>query len=117
MLSDNRSQQTPIIDRETAIKNLGGMVWLYEKHLTKFRTAYADSTIKLDDYLARGKTDEARILIHTVKGLAGTLGLRQLYYAAADLEKSILTSDPSLYFTLRIYDSCLKEFLQTSLKD
>ncbi len=117
MLSDNRSQQTPIIDRESAIKNLGGMVWLYEKHLAKFRNTYADSSLILDDYLINGKTDEARILIHTIKGLAGTLGLRQLYYAAADLEKSILTSDSSLYFALQIYDSCLKGFLQTSVKD
>ncbi len=109
--------QYPLCEKETAIKNLGGMVWLYEKHLSKFKNTYADSAVKTRDYLIQGNTGDARILIHSVKGLAGTLGLRQLYYAASELEQAIIKSDPSLNTFLMLYDKYLKETLKLSVND
>ena len=105
-----------LYDRETAIKNLGGMVWLYEKQLCKFKTTYADSAIMAKEYLLHGNTGEARILIHSIKGLAGTLGMRQLYYAAADLEQAIIKSDPSLDNLMQQYEKYLEATLSHSDK-
>lgn len=101
--------QYPLCEKETAIKNLGGMVWLYEKHFCKFKITYSDSSSRAQDYLLCGQPGEARTLIHSVKGLAGTLGLCQLYYAAAELEQAIIRSDPALGNALMLYDKCLKE--------
>lgn len=110
-------QQYPLCDRETAIKNLGGMVWLYEKHLMKFKNTYAGSADAAHEYILRGQREDARILIHSVKGLAGTLGLRRLYYAAAELELAITSADPAVAGALIIYDKCLNETLTLSEKD
>lgn len=107
----------PILEKEEAIRNLGGMVWLYEKHLLKFRNTYADSAAVTREYLLHGKNGEAQILIHSIKGLAGTLGLRQLYYAAANLELAIKTTDDTIGIYLNNYESCLTEALIISAKD
>ena len=109
--------QYPLCEKETAIKNLGGLVWLYEKQFSRFKTEYADSSSKVYDYLLCNKPGEARILIHSVKGLAGTLGLHQLYYAAAKLEQSIISSDASLKTDLILYDQCLKDVITLPEKD
>lgn len=102
----------PADGRDEAIKNLGGMVWLYEKHLLKFKTKYSDSAAITREHLSNGNTDDARILIHSIKGLAGTLGLRRLYYAASDLEQAIKTSDTSTGMFLDIYEDILSEILK-----
>ena len=109
--------QYPLCEKETAIKNLGGLVWLYEKQLSRFKTEYADSSSKANDYLLCGRPGDARILIHSVKGLAGTLGLHQLHYAAAKLEQAIIISDPSLNTYLILYDRCLKDVILLPEKD
>ena len=108
------SRFCPIRDRQTAIKNMGGMVWLYEKHIIKFKNTYAGSYDEAHSLLMHGNTEDARILIHSVKGLAGTLGFVKLYYAASILERAILSSDPGLYNYLDIYKSCLEEILSSS---
>ena len=116
-MSSNQTYNPLIGGKEEAIKNLGGMVWLYEKHLIKFRNTYADSAAVTREYLLRGNTGDAQILIHSIKGLAGTLGLRQLYYAAADLEQAIKQSDSSTDMFLDIYEAHLCEALKDTEKD
>jgi len=108
MILDPDSISCPILDRQAAINNLGGLVWLYEKHLSKFKTTYTDSAEIIRENLIQGKTDEARRLIHSVKGLSGTLGLRQLYYVSSLLEKAVINSDPSTYELLELYNLCLQ---------
>ena len=107
----------PLCERETAIRNLGGLVWLYEKQFSRFKSMYADSTSKTSDYLLYGNPGDARLLIHSVKGLAGTLGLHQLYYAAAELEQAIIRCDSSLNTYLVLYDKCLRDVITLSEKD
>ena len=111
-MSSNQTCHPVIGNRDDAIRNLGGMVWLYEKHLLKFKTTYADSAAVTREYLFRGNTGDAQILIHSIKGLAGTLGLRRLYYAASDLEQAIKRSDISTDMFLEIYEASLKEILK-----
>lgn len=113
MLVDSKGKPYPVKDRQAAIKNLGGMVWLYDKHLSKFRDTYENSPETVHNLLLQGHTDDARILIHSVKGLAGTLGLVQLYYAASLLERAIISSDPSLHNYLEIYRNCLHDALSS----
>ena len=103
--------------RDKAIRNLGGMEWLYDKHLYRFRMNYADSYDKALEYLLQGRNNDARILIHTVKGLSGTLGLEQLYQASSLLERAIITMDPSLFTVLNSYNLRLKEAIPAQNKE
>lgn len=117
MFTDRNGKSYPVRDREAAIRNLGGMVWLYEKHLSKFRDTYADSPETIQNCLISGNREEARILAHSVKGLAGTLGLTRLFYAASILERAIISSDPAIYDFLDIYRQCLCEALSPDTND
>lgn len=79
----------PFSGREQAIENLGGSTELYLKHLGKFQKNYAASGDTLKGYIQSDRLDDAKILSHSIKGLAGTLGLTALAEAAKALEESI----------------------------
>lgn len=80
----------PLLGKEEAIKNLGGSESIYYKHINKFKVSYVNSGEHVKDLLAEENFDEARRLIHSIKGLGGTLGLRDVQSAAAALESAIL---------------------------
>lgn len=107
----------PFAGRDEAIRNLGGMVWLYEKHLAKFIVTYAASPLYIRSLLISGQSNEARIMAHSIKGLAGTLGMSRLYRAAAALEKAIINSELDLENPLLHYEICMNEILDFHDKD
>ena len=78
--------ENPFRDRAAAIENLGGMVNLYEKHLGRFRENYEGAEGEIRRLLETGEREEAHRLAHSIKGLAGTLGLPYLQSVSADLE-------------------------------
>jgi len=96
----------PFSGRAKAIENLGGMADLYEKHLSKFKVNYATFPVELELLLSSGNIEEARRLVHSVKGLAGTLGLPYLQMVSASLEDALLTDKRDLI------DSLFLEFKQ-----
>lgn len=106
----------PFSGREKAIKNMGGMVWLYEKHLAKFMSAYADSPLNIRKLLIQGNLHEARLLAHSVKGLSGTLGLNRLSSAAAALETGIINQSRNMEILLINYEFCLNEIVNARQK-
>lgn len=101
----------PFSGREKAIRNLGGMVWLYEKHLTKFMTAYSDSPASIRNYLAEGNIHDARILTHSIKGLSATLGMDRLHHASCSLENAIKNHSCNIEIQLVNYEICINEIL------
>ncbi|MDF3001393.1 MAG: response regulator, partial [Bacillota bacterium] len=86
-------RQDPFSGREEAIKNMGGMIPIYEKHVQKFKVNYNKSTEHLTALLEEKNYDEARRLAHSIKGLSGTLGMMSLMESSAELEKAILKGD------------------------
>lgn len=91
-----KSLEDPFADKGKAIENLGGMENLYIKHLSKFKENYATSYEEVINLLAEGEPLEARRLAHSVKGLAGTLGLPYLEKASANLETAVLNDETDL---------------------
>ena len=69
--------------------NLGAMEALYLKHVARFHVNYRDSFQQLCKYLSVMEYDEALRLVHTIKGLAATLGMRNLQFNAEALELTI----------------------------
>ncbi|MBK5263033.1 MAG: response regulator, partial [Peptostreptococcaceae bacterium] len=86
----------PFAGKGEAIANLGGLENLYNKHLSKFKENYVTSYEEVIKLLAEGELIDARRLVHSVKGLAGTLGLPYLEKASANLEAAILKDETDL---------------------
>ncbi|MCQ4638058.1 ATP-binding protein [Anaerovorax odorimutans] len=94
--SPDELSEDPYAGKDTAIENLGGSIALYEKHLTRFKTNYAHACETLEDHLTSGQREQARILAHSIKGLAGTLGLTYLARSAEALESAIDNGEENL---------------------
>lgn len=102
--TDNEDASGPFAGKATAIHNLGGMDSIYYKHVAKFKANYPQTPSQIASLLESGEHDEAKRHAHSVKGLAGTLGMLTLQKAAASLEKRISEGDK------KRFPSALEEF-------
>ncbi|MCH7743485.1 MAG: Hpt domain-containing protein, partial [Proteobacteria bacterium] len=93
--TDVREQLAAVegMDAQTGLRNMRGDVAGYLRLLRQFDTAHGDDMQKLGEQLAKGEADAARRLAHTVKGAAGTLGLKTLQEAARALEENLRSQD------------------------
>ncbi len=62
----------------------------YARFLQRFSTERADTVVKLRAEIAGQQWLDARRTVHTLKGLAGTLGALRLQHAAATVESALL---------------------------
>jgi len=81
--------QMPDLDTESGLARVGGNGKLYRSLLVKFHNEYADTTGQIKDALARKDMELGTRLAHTVKGVAGNLGAKELQAAGADVETAI----------------------------
>jgi len=77
------------VDAQVGLRNLRGDTAGYLRLLHKFDTAHGDDMRILDAHFADGATDEVLRLVHTLKGVAGTLGLMRLQEAVKALEETL----------------------------
>ncbi len=86
-----REQLTTIegLDVAAGLRNLRGDVSAYLRLLRQLDNDHADDMHEIDQRLTAGDVDEARRLAHTLKGAAGTLGLRHVQQAAKALEEHL----------------------------
>lgn len=73
-----------------------GMAHYYLSLLQKYTDSQAEDMEKLHTRLNEGKFKDAQILVHSLKGVAGILGIFGVLDLAADLEAAILDGDSSL---------------------
>ena len=66
------------IDAEKGLKNMLGDEKRYIRMLHQFETSHGQDMFKLNAYLKNGKINEAKHIIHTLKGTVGTMGLTRL---------------------------------------
>ncbi|MEO5360971.1 MAG: response regulator [Nitrospirota bacterium] len=76
------------IDTKTGIRRMGGNTALYIKMLNEFREKYRDFMGILKDGLSGGCPDIYRI-VHTMSGVAGTIGAFELHRASQGLEYAL----------------------------
>jgi CheY-like chemotaxis protein len=79
----------PGIDLANGLSRVGGNENLYRSLLKDFYKNYSDATGKIKESLAKEDKELGVRLAHTVKGVAGNLGARNLQAACADLEAAI----------------------------
>lgn len=73
------------ISKEKAMARLGNRQDLYDKYYKRFIAGYADASCRIRQLLASGSYEEAYRLAHSIKGLAGTLGLAEVYISSSRL--------------------------------
>ncbi|MBF0295154.1 MAG: response regulator [Magnetococcales bacterium] len=74
------------VNVQRGLKNLGGNVALYRHLLIKFMRNQADAVCRCEAALAAGNREEATRIVHTLKGVAATLGAEEIADLAARME-------------------------------
>ncbi|MBF0096393.1 MAG: response regulator [Magnetococcales bacterium] len=101
------------IDQRFALNKLGGNRRLYRKLLLKFYESQANTATELRQSLAQGQQDVARRMVHTLKGLAGNVGARELQSLSERLEQLILAgAGEALLAGLDHFETVLTELLK-----
>ena len=81
------------VDLEDGLKRVVGNKRLYRNLLQQFASKQADAPTQVAAAIASGDRKLAERIAHTVKGVAGNLGLGQVFVAAEKLEKTIRQGD------------------------
>lgn len=82
------SQQT-LLDMDFAMSQLGGNAEMLSRMLGKFYTEFVDSSALIKELLDQEKISEAKLKVHTIKGLSGNLGLKALYQSSKEFDAQL----------------------------
>jgi two-component system sensor histidine kinase/response regulator len=85
--------ELPGINVAECVRRIGGNVSLYLSLLDKFRDNQRDFASNFREALAAGDRATAERLVHTLKGIAGTLGAETLQDSADILEKCVKNNE------------------------
>lgn len=110
-ITDHRGGQ-PYAGKAQAIENLGGSLALYEKHLARFKKNYAQAHVSIQEYLDTDHKKEAQQFAHSIKGLAGMLGLTCLARSAEALEMALGSNADDLSAELSVFQERLEEIVE-----
>jgi PAS domain S-box-containing protein len=76
----------PAFDAKAGLAVVEGNRALYLDLLRKFRANHLDAAVRIKDALAHGDTTAAERIAHTLKGLSGNIGARDVQEKASELE-------------------------------
>ena len=79
----------PGIKAETGLVRAGGNRALYVDLLAKFHRDYTDATSQIKKALDNGEHELAKRLVHTIKGVSGSIGALDLENAASEMEIAV----------------------------
>ncbi|WP_020506967.1 PAS domain S-box protein [Lamprocystis purpurea] len=98
VMSDLRQilSATPGLDLNAGLQCVRGKLGSYVRLLKMFAQGHGDDALLLRGYLTAGDTVQIRHLAHTLKGLALTLGARELHQRALALEQALRDAAPDL---------------------
>ena len=96
------------VDIKEGLKRVRGNIRLYRDLLIKFAAKHSDTGLQISDALYIGDRSTAERIAHTVKGVAGTIGIKQVQLAAEKLEKAIRDSDSAASVMLQDFTSALR---------
>lgn len=100
-----------VLDSSRALTLLMGNHGLYARLLEGFVREYENAPSALAGLLAEGRTEDAMMLAHSVKGLAANLGGDQLAVAAGDLDECLrLQDEPRREAAVHAFTTALERF-------
>jgi CheY-like chemotaxis protein/HPt (histidine-containing phosphotransfer) domain-containing protein len=83
----------PDVDVACAIQRLGGNITQYRKIMSSVVNKYSDSSTLLDLEVMRGDITSALLHVHSLKGIAATLGAHKVAATARALELALKGAD------------------------
>ncbi len=103
----------PGLDLDAGLQCVRGKLGSYVRLLKMFAQGHGDDALLLRGYLTAGDTAQVRHLAHTLKGLALTLGARELHQRALALEQALrdAASDPDVAACIGLVDQALGPLL------
>jgi two-component system sensor histidine kinase/response regulator len=96
------------VDIKDGLKRVGGNSRLYRELLMKFAAKHSDAGLQITDALRIGDRNAAERIAHTIKGVAGNIGIKPVQLAAEKLEKAIRESDSAVETMLHDFTSILR---------
>ncbi len=103
------------IDAVFGLRNVGGNERLYAELLERFRSSQRDAACSIRSDLDGGRLAEVAVRAHTLRGVAGNVGARELQALAQEIEEEAGRTAPDL---ARLEASCaMLERAQASLMD
>ncbi len=84
------------VDVAGGIKRVAGNKKLYRSLLTQFAEKQGDAGNQISEALKSGDDKLAERIAHTVKGVAGNLGISTVQLSAAMVEKAVREHDPAM---------------------
>ena len=105
------------IDLVDGLKRVAGNRPLYRNLLLKFRQSQADAAQEIRQALAAGDRQRAERIAHTVRGIAGSIGAKELQAAAAAVEKGVRDPNPAHTETdLSVFETALRRVVVSIAK-
>lgn len=86
-------KDTPCLDWEKGIRRIYGNKRKYREIIQQFISNHSEDENKLEDLLSSNDMAGAKILVHTIKGIAKNIEAIGLRNASVTLEKTILDND------------------------
>lgn len=86
-------QELSVLDLEFGISQLSGNRDLFVKLLGKFKAEYLNAQNTLAQYVTDNNVKQAKNMVHTIKGVAGNLGMNKLHALCKELEQNLQTDD------------------------
>jgi signal transduction histidine kinase/DNA-binding response OmpR family regulator/HPt (histidine-containing phosphotransfer) domain-containing protein len=96
------------VDIKDGLKRVGGNSRLYRDLLMKFAAKHSDAGLHISDTLHLGDRNAAERIAHTVKGVAGNIGIKPVQFAAEKLEKAIRENASTVETMLHDFTSVLR---------
>lgn len=96
MVDRSRQDLLPGFAIDSALENLQCDLPTYKQILLTFYRQRRNNYEEITTSLARGDIEQARDLLHGIKGSSGYLGARKLHHAAISLEEAFGTADPDI---------------------
>jgi PAS domain S-box-containing protein len=90
---DKPLKDMPGIEVKTGLARALGNRVLYMNLLAKFHRDYADAASKVKDALDNHDTEQVQQLIHTIKGVAGSIGANDLERTTSELEIAVIEKE------------------------
>ncbi|MCP4695601.1 MAG: response regulator [Gammaproteobacteria bacterium] len=115
----NEEKESPILPElpgiavDEALGRLGNNHKLLLDLLVKFHRDQSGAAAAIRAALAHGEMMQAKRLVHTLKGLAGNIGARKLYWATQALEAAINEESESIELRLRVTEQYLNAVLRS----
>jgi PAS domain S-box-containing protein len=88
-ITDLFTLDVPGIDMDTARRLLSNNSDLFRKLLLKFIDGYTEAPGKITDLIASEDIESAHRMAHSIKSVAGSLGMTELQVCSADLEHTL----------------------------